>query len=99
MLIKQDFSVRHTIRSLAASAGMGITRFQAAFKIHTGLNVFEFVQQYRMKKAHTLVTENYLSIKSIARLCGYMHASHFNTAFKKTFGISAKKIRSQQSPL
>jgi AraC-like DNA-binding protein len=94
-LVEQNLALRYTIQQLAGIAGMGVTKFQAAFKMHFGYNVFEFTQQQRMQKAHALVIENYHSIKAIARLCGYRHTSHFNTAFKKRFGISAKKIRSQ----
>ncbi|MEP7238742.1 MAG: AraC family transcriptional regulator [Ferruginibacter sp.] len=94
-VIERDHAVRHTVRELAIVAGMGITKFQSAFKMYAGYNVFEFVREQRMKKAQLLVIENYHSIKTIAQLCGYRYSSHFNTAFKKRFGISAKRIRSQ----
>jgi AraC-like DNA-binding protein len=94
-LIEQDLAARYTVKQLAAHTGMGLTRFSDAFKMHFGCPVSGYVQLLRMKKAHALVTENYLTLKAIAGRCGYRHASHFNTAFKKHFGISAKKIRAQ----
>jgi AraC-like DNA-binding protein len=93
-LVAADLAVRHTIPQLAAVAGMGLTRFREAFKIHTGFNVFQYIHLQRMNKAYALVTENYHPVKTIAQQCGYRYAAHFNTAFKKHFGISPKKIRS-----
>lgn len=98
LLIEKDLAVRHTVRQLAAVAGMGTTKFQAAFKTYTGLPVSEFLQQQRMQLAWLLVKENYHSIKTVALLCGYGHSSNFNTAFKRSFGLSAKELRCRLSP-
>jgi AraC family transcriptional activator of pyochelin receptor len=94
-LVQQDLAVRYTIPQLAGIAGMGATKFKLAFKMYKGHSVFEFVQQLRMQTAYNLVTENYYSVKTIAARCGFNHTSHFNAAFKKAFGISAKTVRSQ----
>jgi AraC-like DNA-binding protein len=94
-IIDTDLSVRYTVARLASIAGMSTTKFKTAFKEIIGYNVFEYAQMQRMNHAYKLVTENYHAIKTIAMLCGYLHASHFYTAFKKTFGISARKMRLQ----
>lgn len=94
-LIDKDLSQRHTVAKLAIIARMSCTKFKAGFKISFGCNVFEYAQMQRMKLAYKLVVENYQPIKTIARLCGFQHSSHFNAAFKKAFGITAKKLRSE----
>lgn len=98
-LIDTSLTTRYTITRLASVAGMSTTKFKAAFKEQFGYNAFEYAQIKRMQQACKLLNENYHPIKTIALLCGYKHTSHFYTAFKKTFGISAGKMRMQVNHL
>lgn len=68
-----------------------------------GTNFYNLVNSYRLKKAEELMTnpsnEN-ISLKNVAEICGFKSLSAFSNLFHKTYGVRAKdwrkNINSQQ---
>ncbi len=58
------------------------------------LNFYNFINQYRIEEAKDLLlNNNYYSIQGIAENSGFKSISSFNTAFKKTTGMSPSVFR------
>jgi AraC-like DNA-binding protein len=78
-----------------------LTTYQASYLINTcfGENFYTFINRYRLEKCKEMFADpNYahLSILGIAFESGFNSKTAFNTAFKKSMGLSPKEFRDQQ---
>ncbi|MDR2562341.1 MAG: response regulator [Prevotellaceae bacterium] len=70
------------------TAELGVSRAKLYNKVKglTGKSTMEFILNYRLKKAASLLIENELSVKEIIEMIGIESQSYFTNAFKKEFG-------------
>nr|WP_276008940.1 AraC family transcriptional regulator [Aequitasia blattaphilus] len=58
------------------------------FKKETGINFLDYLHDYRLEKAKTLLKDSNYNISEISDLVGYNDSRHFSKLFKKKFGIN-----------
>jgi len=75
-----------TIESLAASAGMSRSAFAARFKLLTGETPLDYMTEWRMQQAKSLIEAGEAPLKQIVASLGYASAAAFRTAFKRRVG-------------
>jgi AraC-like DNA-binding protein len=78
---------------LAKEAAMSISKFTAAFKIHTGVSAATYIRRTRMDKAMDLLKSTGASLGDVAGMVGYKHQSRFSTLFKEQFGFAPSVFR------
>ena len=73
----------------------GLSKYYLAREFHriTGYTIVNYVNVARCEKAKQLLSENGVSIESIARSCGFQNASYFTKTFKKHIGILPSEYR------
>lgn len=91
-LVKDYTQPAPTIEVLSKAAAMSPTKLKKDFKQLYGLPIYEYYQKNRMKKAHSLLSENNYSIKEVGIMVGYTNLSHFAVSFKKEFGILPSEL-------
>jgi AraC-like DNA-binding protein len=64
---------------------------QAVFMCKTGRTISEYCEVIRITISCMLLSDETLSTKEIAALCGYSNPSSFNKAFKRVKGVSPGK--------
>lgn len=69
------------------------THFRRLFKDEFGISPKQYVINYRIKRAASLIIAGYHTLKEIASMCGYEDYKHFSVEFKKVTGISPSKYR------
>jgi AraC family transcriptional regulator of arabinose operon len=84
-----------SIKELAQSVNLSSSRLRHLFKDETGLSIKQYLKAQRMQKAKELLESTFLSIKEIMPRIGIKDKSHFTRAFKKLYGLSPAKYRSQ----
>ncbi|MEK6264348.1 MAG: helix-turn-helix transcriptional regulator [Clostridium sp.] len=62
------------------------------FKVYTGGNISEYIIRIRMEKAKTLILEDKVAVKHVARMTGYNDIAYFYRVFKKHFGITPGEL-------
>lgn len=67
--------------------------FSTLFKKHTGINVSEYIQNLRMKKACKLLKETDKTVIAIAAEVGYKDIKFFYKVFKKITGNNPGNYR------
>ncbi len=77
------------LESMAQQAGMSRSAFAAAFKAEVGQPPAEYLVQWRVSIAQSLLRSG-SSVKTIAKALGYASASSFSRAFTDTVGQSPK---------
>ena len=81
------------IPQLAKMCNMSVTTFRKCFVRHTGLLPVQYINNYRLKVALSLLKNSREQIVRIALKSGFSTLSHFNRVFKKEFGISPAEYR------
>jgi AraC-like DNA-binding protein len=82
-----------TLEILAKQAAMSISKFTAAFKIHTGISAASYIRRIRMDKAMDLLKNTSAPLGDIAGMVGYKYHSRFSTLFKEQFGLAPGLFR------
>ena len=69
-----------------------------AFQWLTGMTLYEFLNQYRLKLACEWLTCTDVNIKEIARRSGYTSQSKLTNMFAKRFGCTPREYRKANRP-
>jgi AraC family transcriptional regulator len=97
--IRENLTDTLPLNTLARVAGFSPFHFHRLFKSITGETVNEMVTRMRLERAAALLRSSpSLSITQAAFQCGFQSASVFSRAFKKQYGLNARKWN-RQSPL
>ena len=86
---------RLTVRDLAASVNLSVSRTQHLFKEQTDITLGQYLKALRLRRAKELLETSYLSVKEIVAELGRSDQSHFCRDFKKAYGISPAKYRTR----
>lgn len=87
----KDFSLEDVSQLVSYSS----FHFLRLFKQHTGQTPFQFLLNIKLEKAKRLLKETNKSITEICYDSGFNNRSHFYTAFKRKYGVSALQFRKQ----
>lgn len=87
-LIDQNIGDSLTIGELAQKLCVSSSLLSKAFKLETGYNVSEYIQNRRMELAKDLIRQGNYSVTQISDMLGYCSVCYFSAAFKKKFSIT-----------
>jgi AraC-like DNA-binding protein len=94
---EEHFSGPLALTALARQAAMGMSKFTAVFKTHTGLSAAAYIHRLRMDKALDLVKNTSCPLAEVAGAAGYKHYTSFSTAFCEQFGVAPSAFRKRES--
>ena len=97
VFIEHNFQNDITVEDIADVCGLNRSYFGKIFKESLGKSPQDFLLRYRMVKATELLKLTRLSVGNISTAVGYDNQLHFSRAFKKIYGVSPKKWRTEQS--
>lgn len=92
-LVEQNISHPASLRELAHEVGLNDFKLKKGFKEVFGYTVFGYLHELRMQEATRLLQDRRKTITEVAEYCGYEYIQHFNTAFKKKFGVTPRNYR------
>lgn len=95
--IRCHFNQNISLHDLAAVAAMSPFHFAHSFKRYIGLAPHQYVTQYRIECAKTLLRTQHFTIDRIAAEVGYDSRNHFSLLFKRIVGLTPRQFRVQQS--
>ncbi|MBP2551774.1 AraC-like DNA-binding protein [Neorhizobium galegae] len=85
-----------TVAEIAAVIGLSAAHFAQGFKNVTGLTPRQWITRARVGAAKTLLSEHELSIREIARACGFVDQSHLTKVFSREVGTTPARWRDRQ---
>jgi len=91
--IHQTPEVAWTLSSLAQEAGMGRSAFSSKFHSLVGMTATQYLSQWRMKEASTLLKYSDFSVQKVSELSGYESEPAFRRAFKSYTGKTPGAVR------
>ena len=94
-LLLNNLGVTPELGSLARAVNTNPRRLNLAFKHCSGVTVFDFLREARMKQARRLLADTMLEIQQIASELGFGNAANFSTAFRERFGLAPSRYRQE----
>lgn len=91
--LEQNVHEPVTLSELSRFAGWSARHLQRIFHKHTGQSFGSFVQHLRIRKSCEMLRGSTLKIGVIADLAGYRSIDTFNSAFKRTVGLTPTEYR------
>lgn len=93
----KDYLLQHaaeppSLTELARIAGINEFKLKQGFKALFDNTVFGYLADYKLSRAHELLVSS-VPIKDVADQLGYSSVQHFNSAFRKKFGMPPGKIK------
>ena len=79
--------------ALARLVGLSPSRFRHLFKQETGTSPAQYLKDFRLRKAETMLRTTFLSVKQILKRVGLRSNSHFVHDFKKIQGMTPTAYR------
>jgi AraC-like DNA-binding protein len=81
------------IEGLAREFNVSYRSFRRVFARHTGLSPHKYLQEIRLARARTLLSQSSLSIKEIALRAGFEDSQYFCRFFHKKVGMTPTAFR------
>lgn len=92
-LLNQYALERVNIREIINKLGLGYENFRKIFKERTGISPLQYMIDYRINTAKSLLIDDKLSINEIAAYLGYNDVFFFSNQFKKYTGYTPNAFR------
>ncbi len=94
--IEQHYPEPLFLDTMAGLCGLSEAYLCQLFKKSTGMRIFEYIQQTRVRHSKALLLEMPdLPAHTIGEMCGFNNSSYFNRIFKKVEHISPGEFRKQ----
>ncbi|MCP3708711.1 AraC family transcriptional regulator [Paraburkholderia sp. CNPSo 3274] len=94
-IVHEEIARRWKVQELASKVGMSRTAFIERFKDLVGLPPLEYLIRWRMTIARDALKTGNDNLSSIAAAVGYASETTFSSTFKRMFGQSPSRYRSE----
>lgn len=89
--IENNYMYPITIEEISDFIHLSSNYIGRQYKKETGLNVLQYLNEYRVEKAKILLKEGKYQISEITFKVGYSNPAYFSNVFSKITGVSPKK--------
>lgn len=91
--IENHISELATIPEIAEVVGIEAYRLQDGFKRNYGMTVNDYIKDFRLKRALTMLTSEDKNVSEVVYALGLSSRSYFSKIFKEKYGISPSSLR------
>lgn len=91
--LDQDILHPPGIQELCKIAGMSESKLRLSFRNIYNQPLYDYIRTGTMKRAMQLLSDDHLSIRNIAEICGYKNAAKFAAAFKEVHNVTPSEFR------
>ncbi|WP_139922162.1 helix-turn-helix transcriptional regulator [Hymenobacter sp. DG01] len=82
-----------TLAALASLANLSVFHFARRFKLTTGSSPYQYVLDWKIKRARHLLRTGDLPIAAISDALGFASPAHFSSAFKRAVGQGPREFQ------
>jgi len=91
--IQDHMNEELTLTKLSSLVYHSPTYLSRLYKRTTGMKLFDYITEQRMRKAAVMLVETNMKINEIAAAVGYETAAYFTLTFKKMFRVTPQEYR------
>ena len=92
-LIADNLASLPGLAEIARSVGTYREKLSQVFREQTGMTVFAFIREARIRRGEELLKDTDIDVQDIALLIGFNNAGNFATAFRERTGITPSAFR------
>jgi DNA-binding response OmpR family regulator len=92
-LIADNLASLPGLAEIARSVGTYREKLSQIFREQTGMTVFAFIREARIRRGEELLRDTDMDVQDIALLIGFNNAGNFATAFRERTGITPSAFR------
>ena len=86
-----------SVNMLADMLHMSRSTFYRRMKGITELSGNDFIRQYRLERAASLLSEKTYPVADVASMTGFSSVSYFSRSFRSRYGVSPKDYKGDKS--
>lgn len=90
-MIRDHYAQKFTVEALADACRISKYHFCRIFKEVMGVSAIQYLNAYRLKIAHTLLSNTDHRIGEVSTLCGFEDTAYFCRIYKRHFGTTPGK--------
>lgn len=94
--IEENYQNPIRIQDAALQCGYSESHFMRWFRQMTGTSFISYLNRYRLESAFGELKNSERTVLEISERVGFDNLSNFNRQFKKQFGITPRKLRTQK---
>ncbi|MDX6695912.1 MAG: AraC family transcriptional regulator [Blastocatellia bacterium] len=91
--IADNYESDLSLAELAGVAGMSAFHFAREFKRTTGTSPHQYLINFRVERAKSLLTDSEMPLVEISSRAGFSHQSHFTRLFRRLTGMTPQSYR------
>lgn len=91
--MQNDFAHHLDMQVLARELGVSYSWFRHTFTAHTGLSPHQYLLEFRLVRARSLLAESELSVKEIATQTGFGDEFYFSRLFRQKLNFTPSQWR------
>ena len=95
--INEHYMEQITLEAVATYIGKSRNYTSTVFNNAVGMNLMEYLNSVRMKKACEMMAYSDMSVEDIANMCGFSNIKYFGRVFKSVVGTSPMKYRTSHA--
>jgi DNA-binding response OmpR family regulator len=92
-LIADHLTSLPSLAEIARSVGTYREKLSQIFREQTGMTVFAFIREERIRRGEQLLHDTDIDVQDIALLIGFNNAGNFATAFRERTGVTPSAFR------
>ncbi|MQA41376.1 response regulator transcription factor [Rugamonas aquatica] len=92
-LIVDNLASLPGLAEIARSVGTYREKLSQVFREQTGMTVFAFIRETRIRRGEELLKDTDIDVQDIALLIGFNNAGNFATAFRERMGVTPSAFR------
>lgn len=92
-LIADNLATLPGLAEIARSVGTYREKLSQIFREQTGMTVFAFIREARLRRGEALLRDTDMDVQDIALLIGFNNAGNFATAFRERNGVTPSAFR------
>jgi len=93
--VRANYAKALSLKTMAFTFGVSAAYLGHIFKQQTGQSFSEYLNRYRLERAHYLLTHSGVSAKEAAQAVGYSDHNYFYRVFKKYLGFFPSELPQQ----
>jgi DNA-binding response OmpR family regulator len=92
-LIADNLATLPGLAEIARSVGTYREKLSQVFRERTGMTVFGFIREERIRRGEELLKDTDIDVQDIALMIGFNNAGNFATAFRERMGVTPSAYR------
>ena len=92
-IVRNEYCRELAIEEIAGRCGASSRYLRREFRACLGMGIGDYIQELRLRKARSLLSDKRLTVLEVALDCGFGSSQYFSRVFKKTVGMSPGQFR------